>query len=107
MPYCIASLEDFIAIGSSDGSVRIFDQRDEAEIKALTTKDLKSNAVYSVDIKRVKGSNLLHVIAGHSKGNVSLYEMKGLQKFDSGQNSNLLNTITFKHLKTVSDTHQG
>ena len=84
VPYCIAALEDFIAIGSSDGSVRVFDQRDEAEIKALTTKDLKSNAVYSVDLKRVKGSNLLYVVAGHAKGNVSLYEIKGLPKFASG-----------------------
>jgi hypothetical protein len=25
VPYCIAALEDFIAIGSSDGSVRLFD----------------------------------------------------------------------------------
>ena len=105
MPYSIAALEDFIAISSSDGSVRLFDQRDEAEIKVLTTKDLKQNAVYSLDIKRVKGSNLLYVIAGHAKGHIALYEIKGLPKFASGQNSNLLNNITFKHLKTISDVH--
>ena len=63
--------------------------------------------MYSVDIKRVKGSNLLYVIAGHAKGNVALYEIKGLPKFASGQNSNLLNNISSKHLKTISDTHTG
>jgi len=105
VPYCIGALEDFIAIGSSDGSVRLFDQKDETEIKILTTKDMKQNAVYSLDIKRAKGSNLINVVAGHHKGQVVLYEIKGLPKFESGSNTNLLNSITFKHLKTISDTH--
>jgi WD40 repeat protein len=68
VPYCVASLEDFIAIGSSDGSVRLFDSKSEQEIKALTTKDMKSNPVQCLDIKRARGSNLLYIIAGHAKG---------------------------------------
>ena len=64
--------------------MRLFDQRDESEIKILTTKEMKQNAVYSIDIKRVKGSNLINVVAGHHKGNVVLYEVKGLPKFESG-----------------------
>jgi WD40 repeat protein len=65
VPYCIAALEDFIAIGSSDGSVRLFDSQSEQEYKVLTTNHLKGNAVTCLDIKRVKGSNLLHIVAGH------------------------------------------
>lgn len=68
VPYCIAALEDFIAIGSSDGSVRLFDAHTESELKIITTKEVKGCAVTCLDIKRVKGDNLLHVIAGHAKG---------------------------------------
>lgn len=35
VPYCIAAIEDFIAIGSSDGSVRIFDANTETELKSM------------------------------------------------------------------------
>ena len=55
VPYCITALENIIAIRSSDGSVRLFDSRDEQEVKALTVKETKQNPVCSVDIKRVKG----------------------------------------------------
>jgi WD40 repeat protein len=102
VPYCIAALEDFIAIGSSDGSVRLFDSHNETELKCLSQNSMKNNAVTCLDIKRVKGNNLLHVIAGHAKGQVVLYEIKGLPKHDKKK---LLNLITFRVLKTVSDTH--
>lgn len=68
VPYCMAALEDFIAIGSSDGSVRLFDANTENELKIITTKEVKGNAVTCLDIKRVRGDHLLHVIAGHAKG---------------------------------------
>jgi len=45
---------------------------------------MKQNAVYSLDIKRAKGSNLINIVSGHHKGQVVLYEVKGLQKFESG-----------------------
>ena len=108
MPYCIGALEEYIAIGSSDGSVRIFDSHTENELKILCHKDMKSNPVYCLDLQRVKGQNTLYVIAGHQKGNTVLYEIKGLPKFVN-QSNNLLNVnlITSKHLKTVSDIHQG
>ena len=57
-----------------------------------------------LDIKRIKGDNLLHVIAGHAKGQVILYEVKGLPKHEKKK---LLNMITFRILKTVTDTHHG
>ena len=102
MPYCIAALEDFIAIGSSDGSVRLFDSHNETELKVIQANNMKNNAVTCVDIKRVKGNNLLHIIVGHAKGQVVLFEVKGLPKYDKKK---LLNLITFRVLKTVSDTH--
>lgn len=68
VPYCVAALEDFIAIGSSDGSVRLFDAHSENEIKIITTKEMKGNAVTCVDLKRCKGDHTLYVIAGHAKG---------------------------------------
>jgi hypothetical protein len=34
VPFCIAALEDYVAIGSSDGSVRLFDSQ-ETEIRVL------------------------------------------------------------------------
>ncbi len=37
IPYSIAALEDLIAIGSSDGSIRLFDDT-EQELKILTDK---------------------------------------------------------------------
>lgn len=81
VPYCISALEEFIAIGSSDGSVRLFDSQTQVEIRTLFHKDLKSNPVYSLDIQRPKGQNLLHVVSGHSKGQTVLYEIKGIPKF--------------------------
>lgn len=106
VPYCIASLEDFIAIGSSDGSVRLFDANTEHELKIITTKEMKmkNNAVTCVDLKRVRGDHLLHIIAGHAKGQVVLYEVKGLPKYEKKK---FLNMISFRTLKTVSDTHVG
>ena len=80
MPYCIGALENFIAIGSSDGSVRLFDGSDQKEIKSLTTKDLKGNAVFSLDLKRARANNSIFIVAGHAKGQVALYEVKGLPK---------------------------
>jgi hypothetical protein len=50
--YSVAAIEDFIAIGSSDGSVRLFDQS-EQEIKALVDKTVKGNPVTCLDIKRL------------------------------------------------------
>ncbi len=41
VPYCIAAIENYIAIGSSDGSIRLFDSKDEVEIKSLAIKEMK------------------------------------------------------------------
>ena len=81
LPSSIAALEDFIAIGSSDGSVRLFDQA-EQEIKTLTDKSIRQNAVTCLDFKRIGASRHIYVVSGHSKGHVSLYEIKGLLQQD-------------------------
>ena len=52
VPYCIAAVEDFIAIGSSDGSVRLFDSL-EQEVTVLQDKKIKASAVTCLDIKRL------------------------------------------------------
>ena len=77
VPFSIAALEDFIIIGSSDGSVRLFDTN-EIEIRVLFEKGLKGNGVTSLDIMRLKEDRNLFVVTGHAKGHVALYEIKGL-----------------------------
>ena len=49
VPYAIAAIEDFIAVGSSDGSVHLFDLS-EQEITVLQDKKIKQNAVTCLDI---------------------------------------------------------
>lgn len=56
-------------------------------------------------MKRVKGPNLLHVVSGHAKGQVVLYEVRGLAKTQSS--SGLQGTVSVKHIKTVVDIHEG
>jgi hypothetical protein len=41
VPYCVAALEDYIAIGSSDGSTRLYESRDEVQIKAVGVSEMK------------------------------------------------------------------
>ena len=50
MPYSCAAIENFIAIGSSDGSVRLFDSLDETEFKPIIVKEMKQNPVFSLDL---------------------------------------------------------
>jgi hypothetical protein len=67
IPYSIAALEEFIGIGSSDGAIRLYDTSDESEIKVLTEKNLKQNAVLCIDMKRYRNDNIF-VVAGYAKG---------------------------------------
>ena len=67
MPYSIAAFEDFIAIGSSDGSVRLFDHS-EQEITILQDKKIKASAVTCLDIKRIGREKHIYIAAGHMKG---------------------------------------
>lgn len=70
-------MEHLIAIGSSDGSVKLFDNL-EREIKVLSEKNVKNNAVMCVDIKRIR-NNSVFIVAGHAKGQIVLYEIKGIK----------------------------
>jgi WD40 repeat protein len=85
-------------IGSSDGTIRVYDNY-ERELKVLMDKNVKGSACLSVDIKRMKGNNIF-VATGHAKGQVSLYELKGLH-----QNQEY-GSISGKHHKTIADVHQ-
>ena len=77
VPYSIAALEDFIAIGSSDGSVRLFDHS-EQEITILTDKKVKGSAVTCLDFKRIGGDKHIYVVSGHMKGQIAIYKVEGL-----------------------------
>ena len=77
VPYSITALEDILAIGSSDGSVRVFDNS-EQEIKVLSDKSVAGNAVTCIDMKRIGDKKDIYVVAGHAKGHVSVYIIKGL-----------------------------
>ena len=77
MPYSIASLEDFIAIGSSDGSVRLFDHS-EQEITILTDKKVKGSPVTCLDMKRIGEDKHIYVVSGHMKGQLAIYKIEGL-----------------------------
>ena len=105
VPYCIGCLENYVAIGSSDGAVRLFNMKDEQEIKAITVKEVKQNPVISIDIKRVKGPNLIHIVAGHAKGQVVLYEIRGLPKYNTNQG--LIGNVSVRHIRTITGIHEG
>jgi WD40 repeat protein len=90
VPYSIAALEDILAIGSSDGSVRLFDNS-EQEIKVLSDKSVKGQAVTCLDMRRFGDKKEIFVVAGHAKGQISIYIIKGLfqqAEFLARQNSN-------------------
>ena len=77
VPYSIAALEDFIAIGSSDGSVRLFDHT-EQEITVLTDKKVKGSAVTCLDFKRIGEDKVIYLVSGHMKGQIAIYKIEGL-----------------------------
>ena len=49
---CIASLEEYVGIGTAEGTVRIYDST-ETEIKVLQDRSVKGNPVTCLDIQRV------------------------------------------------------
>jgi hypothetical protein len=51
-PLCIASFEEYLCVGSSDGSVRLYDGQ-EQEIKCLVDKSVKGYPITCIDMKRV------------------------------------------------------
>ena len=77
VPYSIAALEDFIAIGSSDGSVRLFDNS-EQEICILTDKKVKGIPVTCLDMKRIGEEKNIFIVSGHMKGQLAIYKIEGL-----------------------------
>ena len=115
-PFSIAALEDLIAIGSSDGSVRLFDH-EEQEICVLIDKKVKGIPVTCLDFRRLGEEKVVFVVTGHMKGQIAVYKVEGLleqQAFIERQNSdnpfiraqdNLLGNVREKHCKTLEDTH--
>ena len=64
---CIASLEEYIAVGTNDGTVRVFDST-EFEIKTLSDRTVKGHPVTCMDMKRVDKNQNVFVVCGHSRG---------------------------------------
>ena len=66
-----------MGIGSSDGGIRVYDQH-EREIKLLQAKEVKAVPVMSLDLIRMREASI-YILAGHQKGQIVLYEIKGLR----------------------------
>lgn len=47
-------------------------------MKVLSEKSLAKNAVTCIDIKRIVSTGNIYVVSGHNKGQVAIYEIKGL-----------------------------
>ena len=65
----------------------------------MVVNSVKNSPVYSLDVKRPKGANLLYVVTGQSKGQVCLYEVRGLPRHGT------MGAVSYKHIKTISDVH--
>ena len=61
---------------------------------------MKNIAVMCLDMKRSRNNNLF-VISGHTKGQMSLYEVKGLKAYSEVN----MTLVSSKHHKTISDIH--
>lgn len=79
-PTCISCLEDYIALGFADGSVRLYDSA-ERELKVLSDKSTKGFEVTCIDMKRVDKAQNVFVLCGHNKSQLSVYEIKGLVQY--------------------------
>ena len=66
VPYSIAAYEELLAIGSSDGEVRLYDNY-EKELRVLSEKSLKGSATLCLDMKRIRTDNIF-IVSGHAKG---------------------------------------
>lgn len=77
MPQCLASYEEYLCVGESSGSVRLFDTQ-QNQIHHLTDRAVKSNGVTCLDMKRIDKNLNMFVICGHAKGQLTLYEVRGL-----------------------------
>ncbi len=66
----------------------------------LQEKSLKGIPVISLDIVRMREA-CIYIVAGHQKGQIALYEVKGLKKYQEP-----VGIITSKHLKSITDIHE-
>lgn len=106
LPMCVATCEDFICVGFSEGSLRLFNYY-QIELKHMTDKSTKNNAITCLDIQRLEKNQNLYVVCGHAKGHISLFEIvKGLQSRQDDMPQQEAK-IEHKHRKTVDDVHKA
>ena len=70
-----------------------------------------------LDIRRIGPDKNIYIVSGHLKGQIALYEIKGLleqEEFLKRQNTNnafikasdnIFGNVSFKHCKTIDDIH--
>ena len=73
MPYCIKQYKNLIFIGISQSVIRIFDFKDNVELKPLTIKRKQNaiNRVQSIDVS-LYGD---YLVAGYAEGNIALFDL--------------------------------
>lgn len=103
-PTCICSFEEFIALGFADGSARLYDSA-ERELKVLSDKSVKNSEVTCIDMKRVDKSQNVFALCGHSKSQLSVYEIKGLMQSKTADQN--LQDVDVKHRKTIEENHKS
>jgi hypothetical protein len=101
LPMCIGSCEDFVCVGFSEGSLRLFNFQ-QTELKQMTDKSVKNNAITCLDIQRLEKTQNLYIVCGHAKGHISLFEIVKFSQVESGDLK-----IESKHRKTVDDVHKA
>jgi hypothetical protein len=110
---CIGCLEEYVAVGTTSGEVKLYDSS-ETELKVLSDKSVRGSPVTCLDIKRVDKSQNIFVVCGNQKGQIALYEVKGLvqqhielmSQSEGKKEVNSNANCEFKHRKTVDDAHK-
>ena len=71
-PYWIKQYKNLVFVGISQGIIRIFDIKNNEELKPLVIKKNTINRVMSMDIN-LEGT---HLVAGYSEGNLALFDIQ-------------------------------
>lgn len=73
LPYCIKQYQNLIYIGISQSIIRIFDIKENVELKPLALKKKQSgiNRVTSIDVS-LHGE---YLVAGYAEGNIALFDL--------------------------------
>eukprot|EP01022_Parablepharisma_sp_SALTPOND_P013525 TRINITY_DN1815_c0_g1_i1.p1 TRINITY_DN1815_c0_g1~~TRINITY_DN1815_c0_g1_i1.p1 ORF type:complete len:1052 (+),score=137.85 TRINITY_DN1815_c0_g1_i1:4823-7978(+) len=107
-PTCMVVVNEFVAIGNTQGVIRLFDFVEDPYKSPIMHKDLLGKKVTSIDIK--KGGN--HLIAGYENGAMLLWDLGkwSMQKLDTSVHSAAVLSVKFlkgTKLRTISSDAAG